>query len=66
LTFKQELTFTQEQLPDRNAPDPWKKYAYQLKRRLKILVKWANDRGINTTEFLVVLEDLLCEENDND
>jgi len=28
-------------------------------------VKWANDRGINTTEFLVVLEDLLCEENDN-
>jgi len=65
LTFKQELTFTQEQLPDRSTPDPWKKYAYQLKRRLKILVKWANDRGINTTEFLVVLEDLLCEENDN-
>ena len=44
--------------------DNWEKNLYQLRRRFKTMLNWAKKKHIGQTEFLTILNDIICEEQD--
>ena len=44
--------------------DNWEKNLYQLRRRFKTMLNWAQRKHIGQTEFLTILNDILCEDKD--